>query len=138
MSIFLRQFVFGLLIAGCLGGLPVTGQAASSGAADTPQEPVYDFAPMTIYLAGGNAGRTPQLRLGIHLTLRTVEDTELLEQHLPRVMDAIRVYFIAVSHQDLRDPAAIDDVRTALIEQIETATGAPICQELLFTQFLLY
>ena len=112
--------------------------AAGQSSPEEPAEPVYDFAPMTIFLAGDNDGRIPQLRLDMHMTLRSGEDSVLMQQELPRIMDAIRVYFFGLHSDDLRDPAAIETVRSELIRRIHAAAGAPICEELLFTQFLLY
>lgn len=125
--------VVGLMVA---NAAPV--MAAGQSSPEEPAEPVYDFAPMTIFLAGDNDGRIPQLRLDMHMTLRSGEDSVLMQQELPRIMDAIRVYFFGLHSDDLRDPAAIETVRSELIRRIHAAAGAPICEELLFTQFLLY
>ena len=126
------------LVVGLLVASPAPVMAAGQSSAAEPAEPVYDFAPMTFFLAGGTTGRPPQLRLDMHMTLRSVEDSELMQQQLPRIMDAIRLYFFSLQSDELRDPSAIESVRHDLIRRIDAAAGAPICEELLFTQFVLY
>ncbi len=138
MTNILRALIVGLFAIGPLMANPAPVWAAGQSSAAQPAEPVYDFAPMTIFLAGGTTGRAPQLRLDMHMTLRSVEDSALMEQQLPRIMDAIRVYFFGLHGEDLRDPSAIELVRRELVQRIDAAAGAPICEELLFTQFLLY
>lgn len=137
----MHTFIGRLTVALLVGTWLLTNSASAAAAAQSsaaPAEPVYDFAPMTMFLAGGSPGHTPQLRLDMHMRLRSPEDSELMQQQLPRIMDAIRLYFFSLRSEDLRAPSAIDSVREDLIQRIDSAAGAEICEELLFTQFLLY
>lgn len=138
MSRILCGLAAAFLALGLMAANSAPVMAAAQSSSEEPAEPVYDFAPMTLFLAGDNDGRTPQLRLDMHMTLRSGEDNALMQQELPRIMDAIRVYFFGLHSDDLRGPAAMETVRGELIQRIHAAAGAPICEELLFTQFLLY
>lgn len=135
----MREFYFfTLLLAFAIGATP----AHAAEAAEEPAPPAIEYVNLTpgiVVNVAAEDKRRHYLKADVALSVRGQEGIDAMTRHEPLIRHHLVMYFSHLSMTEVQDPQAIDVVRKAALERVQTAMAEALVEteviDLLFTSF---
>ena len=132
--------VAGAYYTGFLGGHEPSEEEQAAAAAEEPEHvrtAIFVDVPDLLVNLNTDGRRTSFLKLKVALELAKEEDTPILEQRMPRVVDVFQVYLRELRAEDLRGSAGLYRLREDLLARAKTAGEPAQVTDVLFKEMLV-
>jgi flagellar FliL protein len=114
----------------------IHGETASSVPAPPPQ-PVYADLPAILIDVRAAGGREAYLKLDAALELANASAKPFVEAEMPVIVDSFNVELWNLPLDDLKDPAAVDSLRSDLLAQIDLRLKPVVVKDILFKDMVI-
>ena len=109
-------------------------EAAESPVSDMPDIAFVELAPMTVSLLDNGRDRHLRFQAQLETPGQFQGDVEKL---LPRIVDVLNSYLRAVELADLKDNAALVNLRAQMLRRVQIVVGDGRINDLLIMEFVL-